>query len=354
MRRIAVITVIAAIMLSCGGGSLDGTYALADSNAESAFLIITGNKMKVEQEGKVLDEITFKFVEQNKEKGINSGVISMTTKNGDIYEEKYEFDGNKLSLWGLIYEKQNVAIEKKESSNSLFGGGGGNSKIILKAETDVIHLSLAGEGDVTIDWGDGEHETDEIRDFSEKFSYIYSGKSAQTITITGKKITTLDCPSEGLTSLDVSKCSDLVSLYCNDNQLTSLDVRNCTALVSLECQNNQLTSLNLNKNTELTYLYCSFNQLKNLDVSKNTYLIDFYCGYNQLTSLDVSKNTSLLDLSIITNQLNGSALNLLFKTLRGGDSVFSKNIYIVDNPGTNDCDQSIATNKGWKVNSTRH
>ena len=116
------------MMAACGGGRLDGTYVLTDSNAENALLIISGNKMKVMQDGEVLDEISFNYLEQNKEKGISKGVINMTTANGNNYEEGYEFDGNKLSLWGMVYTKQNTTPQKTSKTDTVFEGA--NSTIL--------------------------------------------------------------------------------------------------------------------------------------------------------------------------------------------------------------------------------
>ena len=45
---------------------------------------------------------------------------------------------------------------------------------------------------------------------------------------------------------------------------------------------NQLTSLDLSKNTELTMLYCNGNQLTSLDLSKNTALKHLYCYKNKI------------------------------------------------------------------------
>jgi hypothetical protein len=45
------------------------------------------------------------------------------------------------------------------------------------------------------------------------------------------------------------------------------------------------------------------------------------------------------------NQLTAAALNALFTSL---PTVQSGIIYISANPGTDTCDRSIATNKGWR------
>jgi len=54
----------------------------------------------------------------------------------------------------------------------------------------------------------------------------------------------------------------------------------------------------------LIELDCGSNQLTSLDVSKNTKLRELKCGYNKLTSLDVSKNTHLIELQFDNNRLN--------------------------------------------------
>lgn len=81
-----------------------------------------------------------------------------------------------------------------------------------------------------------------------------------------------------LTSLNVSDCTNLTELYCNGNQLTTLNVSGCKNLEILYCFNNRLTSLNLSGCTSLTWLDCSNNQLKDLDVSACESLVYLYCG----------------------------------------------------------------------------
>ena len=116
-------------------------------------------------------------------------------------------------------------------------------------------------------------------------------------------LTILDCLYNKLTTLDVSKNTALTELRSFYNQLTTLDVSKNTALTYLDCESNQLTTLDVSKNTALTTLCCWGNQLTKLDVSKNTVLTYLICGKNQLTTLDVSKNTALTDLDCRKNQL---------------------------------------------------
>ena len=160
-------------------------------------------------------------------------------------------------------------------------------------------------------------------------------------------LTKMWCNGNQLTSLDVSKNTALTDLSCDDNSLTTLDVSKNTALIKLACCNNRLTSLDVSKNTALTDLSCFGNQLTSLDVSKNTALTDLSCDDNSLTTLDVSKNTALIHLGCSGNQLSENALNALFHTLcNNGNQKF---IRIYENPGYYGSDRSIAEEKGWEV-----
>ena len=185
-----------------------------------------------------------------------------------------------------------------------------------KAVGERIKLYIRANGSVSIN---GALEAGQADEYGRKDYTIES----QTITIRGE-VTELNCSSNQLTSLDLSKnttltglqcqgnqltslnvssCTALTNLYCDENQLTSLNVSDCTSLTTLWCYSNQLTSLDLSKNTALTKLLCNSNQLTSLDVSKNTSLTELGCGINRLTSLDVSKNTALTELSCNDNQL---------------------------------------------------
>ena len=113
----------------------------------------------------------------------------------------------------------------------------------------------------------------------------------------------LDCSSNDLTTLDVSKNTALTSLSCGSNKLTALDISKNTALTSLSCGWNKLAALDITKNTALTSLYCDSNQLITLDITKNTALTSLYCSENQLATLDITKNTALTSLYCSENQL---------------------------------------------------
>jgi len=74
-----------------------------------------------------------------------------------------------------------------------------------------------------------------------------------------------------------------------------------------------------------------------------------FCDNNQLTALDASNNTALKTILCQSNLFNGNTLNELFETLHSNTISGGKFISIGDNDGTNTCNLSIATNRGWTV-----
>ena len=117
------------------------------------------------------------------------------------------------------------------------------------------------------------------------------------------KLTSLNCERNNyLEELDVSKNTELTKLYCNENdRLGKLDITKNTKLTTLYCNNTRLKKLNVDNNTALTSLNCARNQLTSLNVDKNTALTSLNCGSNQLTSLNVDKNTALTSLNCESN-----------------------------------------------------
>ena len=200
------------------------------------------------------------------------------------------------------------------------------------AKSGEATIRMAGSGTFTVDWDDGSAiETHTLQtyasgwNFSPEYLYVhnYSGADSKTITIIGEEITLFECNFNQFTSLDVSKNTALTYLDCSNNLLDNLDVRKNTALTSLNFHSNLLSNIDLSKNISLTHLGCSNNKLIGIDVSKNTALFHLYCRKNQLTT---------------------SALNALFETLPLKGIGY---INIEENPGSESCDPSIATNKGW-------
>ena len=120
----------------------------------------------------------------------------------------------------------------------------------------------------------------------------------------GNSLKYLTCSVNELTSLDLSKSSELTELSCSSNKLTALDLSANKKLQKIVAQTNALTTLDTRNLPELTHLYLWGNHdLKSIDVSKNTKLEILSAAHGKLTSLDVSNNRKLVELYVYNNQL---------------------------------------------------
>ncbi|MDR6760799.1 Leucine-rich repeat (LRR) protein [Flavobacterium sp. 2755] len=140
----------------------------------------------------------------------------------------------------------------------------------------------------------------------------------------------LSCDRNKITNLNVSKNSLLTYLNCSQNQLTALDVSQNTALVNLDCSTNQLTSLDISKNYSLTWFLCKFNKIEILNVSENLNLKQLICSNNKLKNLDITKNNALTILECNTNDLESvNAKNGSNKSLLRAYFAYNPNLYCI-------------------------
>ncbi|MCL2511664.1 MAG: hypothetical protein FWF09_06405 [Bacteroidales bacterium] len=143
MRKLSVLTIVVFVIMaaftSCGGGNLlDGTYVLEDGDGLfDASLIISGNKFKVEVDGRIVEERTFELVVKQKEKGYCSGAIILI-EDGYQDEAKFEFDGYKLTIEDDVFIKKNATPQKAGKSRSV---GSGGSNIGKQAAEDICECS---------------------------------------------------------------------------------------------------------------------------------------------------------------------------------------------------------------------
>ena len=211
-------------------------------------------------------------------------------------------------------------------------------QMTLVTQNANVKIRIAGFGTITIDWGDKSAiETYTLYGSTagmQNFSHDYSGSSSHTITVSGNDITDFYCNSQGISHLDITNNPVLTYISCGWNQLQQLDVSKNIALLALNCNNNELMSI---------------------DVSKNPILIQLYCQGNKITKLDLNRNYYLAYLSCQYNNLSAEALNAMFQTLHNfmfSGNLSTKRAIIAENPGTDNCNTSIAEKKGWSVIST--
>ena len=130
--------------------------------------------------------------------------------------------------------------------------------------------------------------------------------SSENLKLPSAYLKTLDCSNNRLERLDETVLpATLTTLDCSDNPLTVLNVDFLNeTLTQLECAATQLSSLSVASLTNLTDLDCSFNRFTALDVTALQKLQELYCHSNRLTSLKVTGLSSLQVLSCYDNQLS--------------------------------------------------
>jgi hypothetical protein len=262
----------------------------------------------------------------------NNNQLSALNVNSNTELTTLNCSHNQLSALGVSYNTKLTTFRCYENNLSTLNVRYNTELILL-----ICHTNQLGILDVSYN--------------TKLSSLICGGNPLNTLDVThNTELTTLECNSNQLDTLDITHNTKLTRLCCYGNLLSTLNLTYNTLLTYLECQSNQLAALNVSTNTALTALRCYSNNLVALDVSSNTALSILICHNNQLSSLNVSTNTALTDLRVQTNLFDAAALNALFGTLRIGDG--TQTVYISSNPGANTCNQTIATSRGWTVNTT--
>jgi hypothetical protein len=212
--------------------------------------------------------------------------------------------------YGKIYSGSTLVWEKPATINTVFTLSTTSTSATWSPQTvtktgDVLHWEVTGAVTTSAD----------VNDPTFDFSTAGTKNIVVTSTDGSGGLTVFWCYLNSLTSLDVSKATNLTDLSCYGNSLTSLDVSTNTNLTSLSCATNSLTSLNVSTNTNLTDLLCASNSLTSLNVLGATDLTKLYCYSNSLTSLDVSTNTNLTDLLCEFNSLTKTSVDNILDDL---------------------------------------
>lgn len=334
---------------------------IADSDKKLTINLIKG-ELVVELQRKLADNETLNIATPNTTLAIRGTVVVIKTTpdaNGGTRTVNYclegkaeviSEDGTSNSIeagegWLIVTDETGNITENREAGAEEFEFSGINIEELKGAEDKPMVIKSStptlSDGDVAID---GTNFPDmifrlHIMDTIDKDKNLVLSPdelSINTILVKASGITdlrgieffkdleTLDCSSNEITSLDLSRNTKLKSLYCrrnrlqsinisncselgyftcDENELESLDVSGCGKLQHLECQRNKIKELNLSNLPELLELDCSYNSLLDVDVTKNPLLTYLSCSNNPLTTLDVSKNTSLNALYCYSDQL---------------------------------------------------
>ena len=202
--------------------------------------------------------------------------------------------------------------------------------------------------DLTINWGDGAVQTVTDSLSGTALTHVYTSVANFNCKATGTGILYFKADSRRLLTLNPTKSPALTYLSCTSNLMVALDVSKNTELISLYCGGNALVALNVSNCTKLQTLTCSDNKLSLLDVSAVLSLKKLTCHTNLLTSLRVCPTGSLNYISCLNCSLQVAELDTLFAQLPAQAAVStSKNLYVLNNPGSANCNIQLANLKNW-------
>ena len=120
----------------------------------------------------------------------------------------------------------------------------------------------------------------------------------------------------GTSTLELTGCTNLESIWAYGNQLQEMDLSGCEALRELSIECNQLTELNLTGCSSLERLECQNNLLTRLDLSDCVALTSLNCASNLMTELDLSGCPILEDLNVADTrigELDVSGMEMLYQ-----------------------------------------
>lgn len=117
----------------------------------------------------------------------------------------------------------------------------------------------------------------------------------------------LSLGGNALTAFDATKTPSLISLNLSSNKLTTFDMTPLSHLQWLSIVNNSLNSVTLRGN-EIIQIDLSGNNLETIDLSGVTALPQLALSRNRLTTIDVSKLNNLIMLHIDRNRFTFSTL----------------------------------------------
>ncbi|WP_298509040.1 M4 family metallopeptidase [uncultured Kordia sp.] len=148
-----------------------------------------------------------------------------------------------------------------------------------------------------------------IQDFAALTTLNCSSNSLTTLNVNSNTaLESLNFSRNTIAAIDVTNNVNLKSINAFENNLTTIDLSQNTILENLDIDTNFLTALDVSANTLLESLDAYSNSIVEVDLSNNLQLIGVYLSFNTITSLDLSNHTLLEDVECIDCEL--TSLNI--------------------------------------------
>lgn len=311
--------------LNCSGNYLETSTLDLSKNTALEVLDCSINRLNALDVSKntALKEL-YCYRNSIRDEGMQTLISSLHQNGGTLYAYDTTYDQNEMTT-------ANVADAKAKKWQVKAWDG---SKYVDYAGIFAVYINNTNFPDATF--------RNYVGDFDQNTNGYLTEDEINVVT-------DISVPLMDITSLKgIEHFTELITLDCNSNKLTALDVTKNTALKNLICTGNQLSDINLSKNTALEGLDCSYNKLTALNVSTNTALTTLSCENNQLTALDVTNNIALEYLYCYGNQIS-KGMQALISSLRQNGGVFYG--YSSENDDNKITTEQVAAamKKGWSV-----
>ena len=268
--------------LNCSGNYLETSTLDLSKNTALEVLDCSINRLNALDVSKntALKEL-YCYRNSIRDEGMQTLISSLHQNGGTLYAYDTTYDQNEMTTANVADAKAKKWQVKAWDGSKYVDYAGIFAVYINNTNfPDATFRNYVGDFDQNTNGYLTENEIDAVTEISVPMMNITSLKGIEYFTA----LTTLDCISNKLTALDVTKNTALENLICVGNQLSALNVANCTTLYTLDCSENKLTTLDVTKNTALQTLYCNDNQLTALDMTANTSLSTLYCHGNKITT----------------------------------------------------------------------
>jgi hypothetical protein len=220
----------------------------------------------------------------------------------------------------------------------------------VSTQTKSCQLEFTGTG--SVDWGDGVLQPLPDSLSGKVLTHPYATPGIYPCRVVAPAVTYFKADSKRLTALNTEKAAALTYVSCSSNQLVELNASKNAELQSLYCSGNALRRLDASGCVKLQTLTCSDNALTELDLRALKALKKLTAHTNPLTVLRVSGEGALSYVACQNAKLSEAGLNDLFKDLPGLVTLStSKNLLLLNNPGTTGCNLSVALAKNWNADA---
>ncbi len=132
--------------------------------------------------------------------------------------------------------------------------------------------------------------------------------SLTEIDLNGVSCASIDLSNNALTTLDLSKTSNLEGLSVSSNPLTSINLTGCTSLVNFSAKTTKLGEIDLTGLSALETLDLHAGNLTKITFGGNSELYDIDLSNNKLSSIDLKGCPKVAYLSLNNNEFTEMAL----------------------------------------------